>query len=306
MKKIFSSVYVQGALLLVVFAALALGARYVIRSDKGATSQKLQVVAIENFWGSVASQIGGDHVQVTSIMTDPGADPHLYESDAHDALAISKAQIVITNGLGYDDFADKLLKTSGNPQRQELTVEKILNITGDNPNPHLWYDTSRVPEVASAIEKAFSAKDPSHSAEYAANLKAFNASLQPILDVITQIKTKYPNAPVAYTERVPGYLLAAAGLSVKTPASFAGSIEDGNDPSPNDTAIMDSLMTDKTVRVLLYNAQATSAVTQHVRDLANQNGIPVVGVTETMPPNENTYQSWQLDQAKALLTALGG
>jgi zinc/manganese transport system substrate-binding protein len=163
-----------------------------------------------------------------------------------------------------------------------------------------------VPEVANAIEKSFAAKDPSHSADYAANLKAFNTSLQPILDIIGQIKTKYPNAPVAYTERVPGYLLAAADLSVKTPTSFAGSIEDGNDPSPNDTAIMDSLMTNKTVRVLLYNAQATSAVTQHVRDLANQNGIPVVGVTETMPSSEKTYQSWQLDQAKALLMALGG
>ncbi len=275
-------------------------------SSNQTNSSTLQVVAAENFWGNITSQIGGNHIEVTSIITNPSTDPHLYESDAHDAAALSKASIVIKNGLGYDDFMDKLMAASPNNQRQILSVQKILNVTGDDPNPHLWYDTARVPEVANAIEQALAAKDPKNATAYAANLATFNSSLQPILDVINRIKTRYPNAAVAYTERVPGYLLSAAGLDVKTPVGFAASIEEGNDPSPNDTAIMDSLMTNHGVKVLLYNAQATSTVTQHVRDLANQAGIPVVGVTETLPPGEHDYQSWQLDQAKALLTALGG
>lgn len=269
-------------------------------------NQKLVVVAAENFWGNIISQIGGDRVEVTSIISDPSTDPHLYESDARDSLALSKVKLVVKNGLGYDNFIDKLLAASPNSQRQVLSVEKILNISGDNPNPHMWYNIPMVPAVADAIEQAMAAKDPANSSFYAANLSAFKNSLQPVIDTINQIKSKYPKTPVAYTERVAGYLLASSGLDVKTPSGFAGSIEDGNDPSPSDTAIMNSLMTDHTVRVLLYNAQATSAVTQHVRDLAGQAGIPVVGVTETLPANQKTYQSWQLDQAKALLAALGG
>jgi zinc/manganese transport system substrate-binding protein len=294
------------ACLIVVIAAVAVIAYHNKHTSNGTNSNALQVVAAENFWGNITSQIGGSHVEVTSIITNPSTDPHLYESDARDAAALSKASLVIENGLGYDDFMDKLMAASPNNGRQVLSVEKVLDITGDDPNPHLWYDTARIPEVADAIEQALAAKDPSNAATYAANLATFKSSLQPIIDVINQIKTKYPNAPVAYTERVPGYLLAAAGLDVKTPASFAGAIEEGNDPSPNDTSTMDSLMTNHGIRVLLYNSQATSTVTQHVRDLANQSGIPVIGVTETLPPNEHNYQSWQIDQAKALLTALGG
>lgn len=267
---------------------------------------KLQVVAAENFWGNIASQIGGDHVTVTSIISDPNTDPHLYESDAQAAAAISTASIVLKNGLGYDDFIDKLLTVSPNNQREVLSIDKLLSITGDNPNPHLWYDVLRIPEVATSIEHAFAEKDPANSSAYATNLASFKTSLQPVIDTINHIKTKYTNTPVGYTERVPGYLLDAAGLDVKTPAGFASAIEEGNDPSPNDAATMNTLMTNHSVRVLLYNAQVTSSVTQHVQNLARQAGIPIVGVTETLPANEPTYQSWQLDQAKALLTALGG
>ncbi|MDN5274983.1 MAG: periplasmic solute binding protein [Candidatus Saccharibacteria bacterium] len=269
-------------------------------------NQKVQVVAAENFWGNIVSQIGGDHIEVTSIISDPSTDPHLYESNAHDAAALARANLVINNGLGYDDFMDKLLSVSHNDSRQVLSVDKILNITGDNPNPHLWYDILRVGAVADAFEEALAAKDPSNTNAYKANLTTFKNSLKPILDTIQEIKTKYPNAPVAYTERVPGYLLTAAGLDAKTPTGFAGAIEEGNDPSPADTATMDVLMTNRSIRILLYNAQATSSVTEHVRDLAKQAGIPVVGVTETLPKGEPTYQSWQLDQVKSLLKALEG
>lgn len=292
--------------IILAVVAVSVFALWHTTANSSGDSQKLQVVAAENFWGNITSQIGGNHVEITSIITNPSADPHLYESNARDAAALSNARIVIKNGLGYDDFMDKLMAASPHSGRQVLSIDKVLNPVGDNPNPHLWYDIPHVPEVADAIEQAMEAKDPSHSSEYAVNLVAFKNSLQPVLDTINQIKDKYPGAPVAYTERVPGYLLGAAGLNVKTPLGFASAIEDGNDPSPQDTATMESLMTNHGIRVLLYNAQATSVVTQHIRDLAHQNGIPIVGVTETLPPTEQNYQSWQLDQTKALLKALGG
>jgi zinc/manganese transport system substrate-binding protein len=266
----------------------------------------VKIVAAENFWGDIVKQLGGSQVSVTSIITDPNADPHLYESDAHDAAAVADARLVIENGLGYDDFIDKLMSSTSNSHRTVLSVAKTLNVTGDNANPHLWYDIPRVHLVAQAIVGQLDRIDPADKEAFDTNLKTFETSLQPLLNVIDQIKTRYPGAPVAYTERVPGYLLADAGLDVKTPPGFAQAIEDGNEPSAADTQAMDTLMTSHGVKVLLYNAQATSPITKHVRDLAQQAGVPVIGVTETLPPGEPNYQHWQLDQLQALQQALGG
>ncbi len=290
----------------IAFAIIIIGGIvWGVKHTSTSADKRLRVVAGENFWGNIASQIGGKDVVVDSIMSNPSTDPHLYEADAKDALMLSRANIVIENGLGYDSFMDKLIAASPNSQRHLLSAAKVLNVTGEDPNPHLWYDVPRVPKVADAIEQALATSDPTHKLAYEANLATFKKSLQPILDVTQQIRTNYPAAPVAYTERVPGYLLANAGLTVKTPVSFAAAIEAGNDPSPNDTAAMDALMTSHVVRVLLYNSQATSNVTQHVRDLARTSGVPVIGVTETLPSSERSYQSWQFNQTKALLMALG-
>jgi len=263
----------------------------------------VQVVAAENFWGNIATQLGGSHVHVTSIITDPSADPHLYESNAKNAAEVSSADVVIVNGLGYDDFMGKLLGGSKNDDRTVITAQTILGVA-DGANPHLWYDIPHVSEVASKITASYITKDPAHKTDYQHNLAAFNQSLQPLLQTIDHIKQQYGGAPVAYTEPVPGYLLNAAGLSVKTPEGFAKSIEDGDDPSPADAAAMDALMTNKSVRVLLYNAQATSPVTEHVKELAKQAGIPVIGITETLPLNQKSYQSWQAAQLKQLQAAL--
>ncbi len=163
-----------------------------------------------------------------------------------------------------------------------------------------------VPEVARSIEAALARLEPGDAGAFAAGLAAFDASLGPIETVIGQIRRRYPGTPVAYTERVPGYLLAAAGLRVLTPPGFAAAIENGTDPSPDDTVLMDGLFTGHKVKVLLYNAQVVSAVTQQVQALARQSRIPVVGVTEAMPAPDRSYQAWQLAQAEAILHALGG
>ena len=288
----------------VVVGTLAAGFGLAVKSGRMVEAGKLQVVAGENFWGDIAGQIGGDRVQVTSVISDPSADPHLYESDARAAAAVAGARLVIVNGLGYDDFMTKLLATDAAGDRDVVTAATVAGV-GSGANPHLWYNPDYAAAVALEIEVRLAEADPTGAAVYAANRQKFDASLDAVRGVLARVKAKYGGAPVAYTEPVPAYLLAAAGLSVKTPASFARAVEDGNDPSPADALAMDKLMTTRAVKVLLYNSQATSAVTQHVQDLARQSGVPVVGVSETMPAGGVNYQTWQLNQATAILSALG-
>jgi zinc/manganese transport system substrate-binding protein len=264
------------------------------------------VVAAENVWGNIASQIGGSHVSVTSIITDPNADPHTYETDPRAAAALSGASLVIENGAGYDDFVDKLLSTNPDPARDVVTIATVVGVAGNSPNPHLWYDPGFVTKAANAIEAHLARRDPADAATFAANLTVFLGAYQPYIDTLQAIRAKDSGTAIAYTERVPGYLVERAGLRLATPASFAQSIEDGNDPSPGDVAAMDAAMTGKLVRLLLYNSQVTSPVTQAVKTLAASNGIPVVGVAETIPGGERSFQSWQIDQARAIQAALGG
>ena len=208
--------------------------------------------------------------------------------------------------MGYDDFMDKLLAASPNPSRVVLNAADVMQISGQDANPHIWYDIAKIPAVASGIADQLGKLDPADAATFTANAKTFNDSLAPINAAIANIKAKYPGAPVGYTERVPGYLVEAAGLTLATPASFAQSIEDGNDPSPADNAAMDAALTDKKIKVLLYNGQVTSPATDAVKQLAQKSGVPVVGVTETLPPTDKDFQDWQLRQINELTTALGG
>ena len=288
----------------VVLALIVIG--LILTAPGVVGSKRLSVVAAENPWGNIASQIGGNKVHVTSILSNPNVDPHLYESDALDAAEVSSAKIVIKNGLGYDDFIDKLVAGSGrSDQIKIVSAASVLNVTGSDPNPHLWYAIADVPQVASAIEGAMASEDPSNQSYYAQNLTEFDNSLMPINSVMNEIKSKYAGQPVAYTERVAGYLLQEAGLKIVTPTGFARSIEDGTEPSPADTEAMENLISAHSIKVLLYNVQTVSSVTDHIKSLARQNKIPVVGVSETLPPGK-TYQTWQHDQADAILTALGG
>lgn len=276
-------------------------------STSGRTADgRIRVIAGENPWGSVVASIGGDRVSVKSIINDPGVDPHEYEANVRDAAAVSAAKLVIENGLGYDDFLHKLLSASPGGKRTVLDISDIVGVNGREANPHLWYGPAYVMTAARAIVSALAELAPDDAATFRANLADFLADEQRVVDVINQIKVKYSGTAVAYTERVPGYLIAAAGLRLGTPASFSQSVEGGTDPSPADNAAFEKALTDHTVRVLIYNAQVTDPTTRHLRELATESGVPVVGVTETVPPAERDYATWQADQARALLGALGG
>lgn len=274
-----------------VALALLVGAVGCTGTSSRTADGQLKVVAGENFWGSLAAQVGGDHVAVKSLISSPDADPHLYNPATSGGLAVATAAVVIVNGAGYDPFMDRLLSASPSDKRKEVNVADVLGVSGSDVNPHLWYDVPRIPAVVDAMASAFTSVDPSDAADYRANAARVVASLQPLLRSIAQIKRRDAGAPVAYTERVPGYLLAACGLTVVTPTGFARSVEDGTDPSPSDIAAMRSIITDHKTDVLLYNEQATSPITASLQSLAQANQIGVVPVTETMPADD-TYQSW--------------
>jgi zinc/manganese transport system substrate-binding protein len=291
--------------LLALTAALFVGALG-LAGCAGASTRSpdvVHVVAAENFWGNITGQIGGRDVAVTSLITNPNADPHLFETDAEDAATLAQAQVVVENGAGYDTWMGSLLGADGG-QPRIVNAASVLHITGSDPNPHLWYDIPRVPAVAAAIARALEKAAPRDAATIKGNLATFDASLAPLNATLATIKTHFHDVPVAYTERVPGYALAAADLDVKTPPGFARAIEDGTDPGPADTLAMQKLLTDHDINVLLYNVQTVTPVTTQIRGLARSHGIPVVGVSETMPAGAATYQQWQQSQLTNLLHAL--
>jgi zinc/manganese transport system substrate-binding protein len=266
-------------------------------------SGKLDVVAAENVYGDIAVQIGGPLVSVTSILTSPSADPHLFEPGTAGGLAVAGAKVVLENGLGYDAFMTRLENAAPSKNRSVVTMADVLGVHGKNANPHLWYDVPRLDRIATAIAGAFARADPPHAAAYRRGLHRFERSLAPLRHEVATIRTRFGGAPVAYTEPVPGYLVAAAGLRNLAPDSFTRLIEEGTEPSPSAVAAMSTLVSDHHIRVLLYNGQAVSPITARLLGAAEKAGIPVVPVSETLPPHL-TFQQWQLDQARALAAAL--
>jgi zinc/manganese transport system substrate-binding protein len=286
-------------LILVLLAALAAGC------GSATASRRPLVVASTNVYGDIAAQLGGGRVAVTSILSDPNADPHLYEPGTNTGLAVAHARLVIANGLGYDSFVDKLAAASPNPSRVRLTVAAALGVRAAAANPHLWYDVPRLPEIADAIERALERAVPGGAPSFRVRLQRFEASLGPLERTVAAIRHDHAGEPVAYTERVPGYLLEAAGLRNLAPPAFTRALEDGSDPPPAAVAQMIDLVAHRRVRVLLYNDQAVSPISARVREAAEHAGVPIVGVSETLPRGA-TFQGWQLAQSKALQAALGG
>ena len=280
----------------------------VLLAGCGSTSARsggsLNVVAAENVYGNIASQIGGRHVSVKSILTSPTADPHLFEPGTSTGLAVANAKVVIQNGLGYDAFMTKLEDATPDSGGFDLVVADALGIHGADANPHLWYDVPRLDQIAHQVGSAFARQDPTHRGAYRRGERRFERSLAPLRREVSTIRHRFRGAPVAYTEPVPGYLVTAAGLRNLAPKSFTRAIEDGTEPPPSAVAAMEELIVKKRIRVLLYNSQAVSPITARLRDAARAAGIPVVPVTETLPAGLG-FQQWQLDQARALAAALG-
>jgi zinc/manganese transport system substrate-binding protein len=261
-------------------------------------------VGAENEYANVIAQVGGKYVQASAIMSNPNTDPHTFEASASVARVVSEAQLVVQNGVGYDTFMTTIENAAPNPARKVIVVQNLLGLPDSTPNPHLWYKPATMPAVANAIAADLAALQPAHAAYFRANAAAFTGSLTAWTNAIAAFQAKYPNTPVATTEPVADYMLQAAGADNLTPFAFQADIMNGTDPSAQDVAIERSLFTQHKVKVLLYNQQVTDTLTESFITLAQQNGIPVVGVYETMPVPGYDYQSWMLTEVQDLTKAV--
>jgi zinc/manganese transport system substrate-binding protein len=269
----------------------------------GAGSGTLQVIAGENFWGSIAAQLGGTHVSVTSIVTNPNTDPHEYESSAVDARAFAAADYVILNGAGYDGWGQKLLAANPSPNRRVFTVADLLNKKpGDNP--HFWYNPDWVDKVADKITSDYRALDPADAAYFTQRREAFATALKPYHDAIARIRSSDSGVPVGSTESIFVYMAQALGLNLISPPEFMQAISEGTDPPAQTVAQFQDQISHHQIKVLVYNTQTSTPITDNLKQLASQNGIPVVGISETVQPATATFQDWQVEQLASLQAAL--
>ena len=296
----------SGILLLAVIAAVTatVAAACSVAATAAANDGKIVAVGAESEYADVISQVGGEYVQASAIMSNPNTDPHSFEASIAVAREVSNAQLIVQNGIGYDDFMNSIESASPNSGRTVVNVQQLLKLPDSTPNPHLWYDTATMPKVADAIAADLSAIQPSHAAYFRANAAAFTASLKPLTAAIASFKSAYPGTAVATTEPVADYLLTALGADNLTPWTFQADIMNGVDPSPQNVAVQRALFTGHKVRVFLYNQQVTDALTQSFITLAEQNHIPVVGVYETMPVPGYDYQTWMRTEVQDLREAV--
>jgi len=265
----------------------------------------IPAVGAESQYADVISQIGGRYVDVQAIVNNPSTDPHTFEASTSVAKTIAQAQLIVQNGLGYDDFMPKLEASAPNPGRTVIVAQSVLGLPDDTPNPHLWYKPTTMPAVAKAVANALSTLQPAHASYFQANLTTFEASMDAWQKKLDAASAQVSGRSVAVTEPVADYLLQALGLTVKTPWSLEQAIMNGTDPSPQDAATQTALLSGKQVAALCFNAQVSDPTTARFVQQAQAAGVPVVAVYETMPTG-HTYQTWmdaELDAIVAAVTA---
>ncbi|WP_411136678.1 metal ABC transporter solute-binding protein, Zn/Mn family [Streptomyces sp. C10] len=275
--------------------------------DDDARSSAIPVVASTNVYGDIVEQIGGDRVKVVSIISDPAQDPHSYEASTQNRLALSKAKVVVENGGGYDDFVGRMLDSAKN---SSPTVIDAVQVSGKAPktgaqlNEHVWYDFPTMGKLADRIAAALAKTAPADADAFRHNAETFKEKLTRLEDQEQGIKEAHGGSAVAVTEPVPLYLTEASGLRNKTPADFSEAVEEGSDVSPQSLRQTRDLFTRKQVTALVHNQQTSSPETEQVKKAAEDNRIPVVPVTETLPRGQD-YISWMTANVAALKHALG-
>ena len=272
-------------------------------SSLASSSDTINVVAGENFWASIAAQLGGTKVSVQSIVTDPNADPHEYESSATDARAFAEARLVILNGAGYDRWGQKLLDANRSSNRKVITVAGLLG-KKEGDNPHFWYDPGYVNAVADRITAQYKTIDTADAGYFDQRRSQLTDDMKSYLAEIATTKQKYAGTPIGSTESIFQYMAIALGLHLTTPAEFMDAVAEGNDPPASAVAEFQSQIAGNKIKVLVYNVQTVTAVTTNIKTLAAARGIRSVGVSETLVPENLKFQDWQLNQLKELEAAL--
>ncbi|MBV8599636.1 MAG: zinc ABC transporter substrate-binding protein [Actinobacteria bacterium] len=264
----------------------------------------LRVVAAENMWGSIAAQLGGNRVQVTSIITNPATDPHEYEPSGIDARTLAQAQLVVVNGIGYDTWATQLLAANPVKGRVELDVGDLVGLhPGDNP--HQWYSPPNVQRVIAAITRDYTTLDPRDASYFAEQKRAFETrGLAQYKQLIAAIAKRYRGVPVGASESIFAPLADALGLRLLTPSSFLKAISEGTEPTAADTTAIDNQIATHAIKVWVLNSQNSTPDVARITAAARKRGIPVATVTETLSPANATFESWQVAELRALAAAL--
>ncbi len=273
-------------------------------SAAASSSGKLQIVAAENFWGSIAAQLGGSKVAVQSIIVNPGTDPHSYEPTASDGVALAKSQMAIVNGIGYDAWASKLIAANPSSSRKVLDVGDLLGLV-EGDNPHQWYSPPSVQRVIDQIVADYKQLDPKDSAYFDRQRTTFETQgLGPYTKMIARIRTRYAGVPVGYSESIFQPLGTALGLKLLTPYSFAKAIAEGTDVSAADKQTVDTQAQNRLIKVWVYNSQNATPDVQRVNQLARAAHIPITTITETLSPAPATFEQWQVTELRNLQQAL--
>jgi zinc/manganese transport system substrate-binding protein len=295
------------AVTLLVLAAAALSAGCGGSGPASGTSPgKLNVVAAEDFWGSIAAQLGGGRVQVTSIITNPAADPHDYEPTSEDARTMAGSQMAIVNGIGYDEWASRLLAADPESSRVELNVGDVLGL-GDGDNPHQWYSPVSVHRVIDRITADYRRADPGNDRYFDRRRTLFETEgLAEYDGLISRIKARYAGTPVGASESIFEPLAPALGLDLVTPKGFMDAVAEGTEPTPADKATADRQIADGQLETWVYNSQNATPDVQRLTDAAKSAGVPVATVTETLTPEGASFQDWMSRQLKGLQAALAG
>ncbi|MDA8195936.1 MAG: zinc ABC transporter substrate-binding protein [Actinomycetota bacterium] len=260
------------------------------------------VVAAEDTWGSVVSQIGGKYVNVVSVMTDPNADPHEYEASMLTARTFARSSIAIVNGAGYDDWALKLLAANPSATRSEINVSNLLHAT-NGANPHFWYDPLYVEEVSHAIVSVLDAKFPAHKSYFQSNEGRFLASMKVLEQQIGKLKAIYKGRSFGATEDIFVYFARFAGLNLISPPSFMRAVAESNDPSVASIISMENQIKTRQISTLIFNTQTITPLTDSIKALARSNSIPVVGISEIIEPVGASYQRWISNEVTAIAAA---
>jgi zinc/manganese transport system substrate-binding protein len=263
-----------------------------------------RVVAAENFWGSIAAQLGGAKASVQSIIVDPATDPHSYEPNPADARTLATAQLVIVNGVGYDPWAPKLLAANPAPGRVVLNVGDLFALK-EGDNPHRWYDPADVDAVANAITAQLKKLDPKDAAYYDRQRLVFEQrGLAQYHALIAQIKARYDGVPVGASESIFALQSPALGLRLITPSGFMKSISEGTDVTAQDAITTRQQISAHQIKVWIYNSQNATPDVQRLTELARAARIPVATVTETLSPASYSFEQWQVAQLGGITRAL--
>jgi zinc/manganese transport system substrate-binding protein len=285
-------------------AAVAVTATGCADPKVGTIGGRVRVVAAENFWGSIARQLGGAHAQVQSLIVNPAQDPHSYEPTTGDARAMATAQLAIVNGVGYDPWAPKLLAANPVSGRITLTVGRLFGLR-EGDNPHRWYDPAEVTRVARTITADLQRLDPPHRRYFAERLSHLDADgLAGYHRLLAQIRHRYRGVPVGASESVFALQAPALGLDLITPPGFMKAISEGTEVTAQDTATTEGQLADHRVKVWIYNSQNVTPEIQRLNRAARAAGIPTVTVTETLSPASDSFQQWQVGQLARLQAAL--